>query len=86
MLVLSVDIGIRNFAFTVFCTIESRFLTFRLLDLGKVKDYVARMRELSSTEPFLAADVVLVESDGVHKFCTGVCSMYKYLYLSHVLA
>ena len=61
MLVLSVDIGIRNFAFTVFCTIESRFLTFRLLDLGKVKDYVARMRELSSTEPFLAADVVLVE-------------------------
>lgn len=61
MLVLSVDIGIRNFAFTVYCTIESKFLAFRVLDLGNVKDYVAKMRELSSTEPFLMADVVLVE-------------------------
>ena len=61
MLILSVDIGIRNFAFTVYCTIESKFLLFRLIDLGKVKDYVAKMRELSSTDPFLMADVVLVE-------------------------
>lgn len=61
MLILSVDIGIRNFAFTVYCTIESRFLNFRVLDLGSVKDYVARMRELSSTEPFMMADVILVE-------------------------
>lgn len=61
MLVLSVDIGIRNFAFTLFCTVESRFLSFRVIDLGRVKDYVAKMRELSGTEPFLVADVVLVE-------------------------
>ena len=61
MRVLSVDIGIRNFAFTVYCTIESKFLMFRLVDLGKVKDYVAKMRELSSTEPFATADVILVE-------------------------
>ena len=61
MLILSVDIGIRNFAFTVYCTVESKFLLFRLIDLGKVKDYVAKMRELASTDPFLMADVVLVE-------------------------
>lgn len=61
MLVLSVDIGIRNFAFTVYCTVESRFKLFRLVDLGKSKDYVAEMRELSSTAPFKMADVVLVE-------------------------
>ena len=61
MFILSVDIGIRNFAFTVYCTIESKFILFRVLDLGKVKDYVARMRELSSTPPFQMADVVLIE-------------------------
>ena len=61
MHILSVDIGIRNFAFTVYCTVEERFILFRLLDLGKVKDYVAKMRELSSTEPFQSADVLLVE-------------------------
>lgn len=61
MRILSVDIGIRNFAFTVYCTVEERFILFRLLDLGKVKDYVARMRELSSTEPFQLADVLLIE-------------------------
>ena len=61
MRVLSVDIGIRNFAFTVYCTIESKFLMFCLVDLGKVKDYVAKMRELSSTEPFTTADVILIE-------------------------
>ena len=61
MLVLSVDIGIRNFAFTMYCTIESKFLLFRVVDLGKVKDYVAKMRELSSTDPFVMADVILVE-------------------------
>lgn len=61
MRVLSVDIGVRNFAFTVYCTIESKFLLFRLIDLGKVKDYVAKMRELSSAEPFVTADIVLIE-------------------------
>ena len=61
MLILSVDIGIRNFAFTVYCTIESKFMSFRIIDFGKVKDYVAKMRELSSTEPFQMADIVLVE-------------------------
>ena len=61
MRVLSVDIGIRNFAFTVYCTIESKFLMFRIVDLGKVKDYVAKMRELSSTGPFATADVILIE-------------------------
>lgn len=61
MHILSVDIGIRNFAFTVYCTVEERFILFRLLDLGKVKDYVARMRELSSTEPFQLADALLIE-------------------------
>jgi len=61
MHILSVDIGIRNFAFTVYCTIEEEFKLFRLIDLGKVKDYVAKMKELSSTEPFLSADVILIE-------------------------
>lgn len=61
MRILSVDIGIRNFAFTVYCTVECRFILFRVLDLGKVKDYVAEMRELSSTEPFVSAGVILIE-------------------------
>jgi len=61
MLVLSVDIGIRNFAFTMYCTIESKFLLFRVVDLGKVKDYVAKMRELSTSDPFVVADVILIE-------------------------
>lgn len=61
MHVLSVDIGIRNFAYTVYCTIEEKFLLFRLIDLGKVKDYVAKMKELSCTEPFMSADVILIE-------------------------
>lgn len=61
MLVLSVDIGTRNFAFTLYCTMKSEFLSFRLIDLGKVKDYVAKMRELSSTDVFQMADIVLVE-------------------------
>ena len=60
MRILSVDIGIRNFAFTVYCTVECRFILFRVLDLGKVKDYVAEMRELSSTEPFVSAGVILI--------------------------
>ena len=61
MHILSIDIGIRNFAFTVYCTIEEEFILFRLIDLGKVKDYVAKMKELSCTEPFVSADVILVE-------------------------
>ena len=61
MYILSVDIGIRNFAFTMYSTVEEKFILFRLLDLGKVKDYVAKMRELSGTDPFQSADVILVE-------------------------
>ena len=61
MLILSIDIGIRNFGSTVYCTIKEEFILFRLIDLGKVKDYVARMKELSSTQPFVSADVILIE-------------------------
>ena len=61
MRILSVDIGIRNFAFTVYCTEKKEFVLFRHMDLGKVKDYVARMKELSDTSPFVTADVILIE-------------------------
>lgn len=61
MFILSVDIGIRNFAITMYCTLESKFVLFKLFDFGDVKDYVAKMRELSSREPFTTADVILVE-------------------------
>ena len=61
MFILSVDIGIRNFAITMYCTVESKFVLFKVFDLGGVKDFVAKMRELSSSEPFVMADVVLIE-------------------------
>lgn len=61
MFILSVDIGIRNFAITVYCTLESKFVLFKLFDLGGVKDYVAKMRELSSSSPFTTANVILIE-------------------------
>ena len=61
MFILSVDIGIRNFAITMYCTVESKFVLFKVYDLGGVKDYVAKMKELSSSEPFTMADIVLIE-------------------------
>ena len=61
MFILSVDIGIRNFAITMYCTVESKFVLFKVFDLGGVKDFVAKIRELSSSEPFVMADVVLIE-------------------------
>lgn len=61
MFILSVDIGIRNFGISMYCTVESKFVLFKVYDLGGVKDYVATMRELSSSEPFTMADIVLIE-------------------------
>jgi len=61
MFILSVDIGIRNFAITVYCTVDNKFVLFKVFDFGGVKDYVAKMRDLSSSEPFTIADIVLVE-------------------------
>lgn len=62
MKILSVDIGIKNFGMSVYCTSVGRFTSFEVLRLGKVKDYVAAMRALTSTEPFVSADVILVEN------------------------
>ena len=61
MHILSIDIGTRNFAWSLHDT-ETGEYTFKVQDLGKVKDYVKKMRELSSQEPFLSADVILVEN------------------------
>jgi len=61
MFILSVDIGIRNFAITMYCTVDSKFVLFKVFDFGGVKDYVAKMKELSSSEPFTMADSVLIE-------------------------
>jgi hypothetical protein len=62
MHVVAVDIGIRNFAYTLYCTERKEFLLFRIIDLGKVKDYVVKMEELSVSEPFCSCDVLLVEN------------------------
>ena len=62
MHILSVDIGTRNFAYTVYCTEKKTFLLFRLVDLGKMKDPVLKMKELSDSDVFQNADVILVEN------------------------
>lgn len=62
MLVVSVDIGTRNFAYTVYCTNKKAFILFQILDLSKVKDSVLRMKELSDSEFFQKASVILVEN------------------------
>ena len=62
MFILSVDIGVRNFGMSVYCTEKKEFILFKLLNLGKVKDYVLKMKELTSEEPFLSAGVILVEN------------------------
>ena len=62
MLIVSVDIGTRNFAYTVYCTDKRSFVVFQILDLRKVKDPVLRMKELSDSEYFDKAEVILVEN------------------------
>lgn len=62
MHILSVDIGTRNFAYTVYCTENKTFVLFRLVDLGKMKDPVLKMKELSDSDVFQNADVILVEN------------------------
>ena len=62
MFILSIDIGVRNFGMSVYCTEKKEFILFKLLNLGKVKDYVLKMKEVTSEEPFLSADVILVEN------------------------
>lgn len=62
MKVLSIDIGIRNFAMSLYCTNEKKFILFVVKDLIKIKDCVARMKQLTAEEPFLSADVILVEN------------------------
>lgn len=61
MRVLSIDVGTRNFAMTVYCTEKKEFVFFHLHDFQKIKDCVALMREFTLKEPFLSADVILVE-------------------------
>lgn len=62
MLILSVDVGTRNFGMTLYCTEEEDFVLMRLVDLRNFKDYVKKMKEMSEEEPFKSADVVLVEN------------------------
>jgi len=62
MRIVSVDIGTRNFAYTVYCTDTSSFVLFQMLDLRKVKDSVLKMKELSDSEHFQKAKVILVEN------------------------
>lgn len=59
MKIVSVDIGTRNFAFTVY---NGAFTEFHLLDLGKMKDPVLRMKQIADEEPFASADIILVEN------------------------
>ena len=61
MRVLSIDVGTRNFAMSVYCTEAEEFVMFKSHDFGKIKDCVAMMREFTLQEPFTSADVILVE-------------------------
>ena len=61
MRILSIDVGIRNFAMSVFCTEAQEFVFFGIKDFIKIKDCVAMMREFTLQEPFLSADIILVE-------------------------
>ena len=61
MRILSIDVGTRNFAMSVYCTDAKEFVLFTLHDFKKIKDCVATMREFTSKEPFTSADVILVE-------------------------
>jgi hypothetical protein len=62
MKILSIDIGLKNFGMTVYCTEAHRFMSFHLIKLGKVKDFVKEMHKLSTAEPFTSADIILVEN------------------------
>ena len=62
MKIVSVDIGTRNFAYTVYDTNQSKFIMFRLLDLRAKKDLVLEMKEISDSLPFQEASVILVEN------------------------
>lgn len=62
MLILSVDVGTRNFGMTLYCTEKKDFVLMRLVDLRNFKDYVKKMKEMSEEEPFVSADVLLVEN------------------------
>jgi len=61
MLILSIDVGIRNFGTSVYDTEKEEFVLFNVQDLKKIKDTVALMREMTSKEPFTSVDVILVE-------------------------
>ena len=62
MRILSIDVGIRNFAMSVYCTDAKEFVLFTIKDFGKIKDCVATMREFTQNEPFTSADIILVEN------------------------
>jgi len=62
MKILSIDVGTRNFAMTVYCTDAKEFVLFTMKNFGKIKDCVATMREFTQNEPFISADVILVEN------------------------
>jgi len=62
MRILSIDVGIRNFAMSVYCTEAKEFVLFALKDFIKIKDCVATMREFTLQEPFISADIILVEN------------------------
>lgn len=62
MLILSVDIGTRNFGMTVYCTELQEFTLMKIKDLRFVKDFVKHMKIMSEEEPFKSADVILVEN------------------------
>ena len=61
MRILSIDVGTRNFAMSVYCTDAKEFVLFTIHDFKKIKDCVATMREFTSKEPFTSADIILVE-------------------------
>ena len=62
MRILSIDVGTRNFAMSVYCTEAKEFILFAIKDFVKIKDCVATMRKFTLEEPFLSADVILVEN------------------------
>ena len=62
MLILPVDVGTRNFGMTLYDTKKKDFVMMRLLDLRNMKDHVKQMKRMSEEEPFLSADVLLVEN------------------------
>ena len=62
MRILSVDVGTRNFGVTLYCTDDKEFKLMKIFDLRNMKDYVKHMKVMSEAEPFLSADVVLVEN------------------------